>query len=103
MCSVTLETEFLSTQMHPETQYHMENIHKDYSRGKDEQGNFLENSEFYGGFICIIRLFGQSHPFALHCTAIQLRHVIIIAGWWVTVDFDAKCRILWDETRAHGV
>ena len=27
----------------------------------------------------------------------------MVAGWWVTVDFDSKYRILWGETRAHEV
>ena len=29
---------------------------------------------------------------------IKLTHVFMVAGWWVTVDFDS-----WGETRAHGV
>jgi len=27
----------------------------------------------------------------------------MVAGWWVTVDFDSKYKIVWGETRAHGV
>ena len=47
-------------------------------------------------FVCIIRYFGQS-------AASKLMHVFLVAGWWVTVDFDSKYKILWSKTRAHGV
>jgi len=30
-------------------------------------------------------------------------HVFLVAGWWVTVDFDSKYKILWGETMNHGV
>ena len=26
----------------------------------------------------------------------------MVAGLWVTVDFDSKYKILWDATKAHG-
>ena len=34
---------------------------------------------------------------------IKLMHVFMVAGWWVTVDFDSGYKILWVETRAHEV
>ena len=33
----------------------------------------------------------------------QLANVFLIVGVWVLVDFDLKYKILWGETRAHGV
>ena len=34
----------------------------------------------------------------------QLANVFLIAGCaWVSEDFDSKYKILWGETRAHGV
>jgi len=30
-------------------------------------------------------------------------HVFMVAGWWVTADFDSKYKILWGEARAHGI
>jgi len=37
------------------------------------------------------------------CTTSYLNHVFLVAGCWVSVDFDSKYKILWDETRAHRV
>jgi len=54
------------------------------------------NSELCRAFVCMIRYFSQS-------VTIKLAHVFMVAGWWVTVDFDSKYKILWGETRAHGV
>jgi hypothetical protein len=31
------------------------------------------------------------------------KNVFLVAGCWVTVDFDSKYKILWGEIRAHGV
>ena len=50
-------------------------------------------------------------PF-LHCTyaelvnsllQLKLIQVFMIAGWGVTVDSNSQCKIVWGETRAHGV
>ena len=30
---------------------------------------------------------------------IKLMHVSMVAGWWVSVDFNSKYKILWGETR----
>jgi len=37
-------------------------------------------------FVCIICYFGQS-------ATGKLKHVFLVAGWWVTVDLDSKCKI----------
>jgi len=44
----------------------------------------------------MIRNEGQS-------AAIKLTHVSLAAGWWVSVDLDSQYKIVWGETRAHGV
>ena len=41
------------------------------------------NEELYEAFVCIIRYFGQS-------ATSKLMHVFMVAGWWVTVDFNSK-------------
>ena len=46
----------------------------------------------YDTLICYL---GQS-------ATIKLTHVFMVAGWWVTLDFDSKYKILWSETRVHG-
>ena len=49
------------------------------------------NSKLYGASVCKMYCYkpaGQCFP---DC------------GLWVSVDFDSKCKILWGETRAHGV
>ena len=30
-------------------------------------------------------------------------HVFMVAGWWVTVDFDKKYKVIWVEVRISGV
>ena len=45
----------------------------------------------------MIRYLGQS------ATTIKPNHVFMVAGWWVTVDFDSKYKILFGETRVHGL
>ena len=30
-------------------------------------------------------------------------HIFMASGWWVTVDFYEKFKILWGRVRAHGV
>ena len=32
----------------------------------------------------------------------KLTHVFLVVGWWATVDFDSKYKVLLGETRAHG-
>ena len=44
-------------------------------------------SELYRAFICMICYFSQS-------TAIKLRHIFLVEGWWVTVDFYSQCKIV---------
>ena len=53
-------------------------------------------SEFYGAFVSIMHYFDQS-------ATLQLANVFLIAGVWVSVDFDSYYKILWGETRDHGV
>ena len=43
-----------------------------------------------------MRYFGQS-------ATSKLTHVFMVAGWWVTVDFDSKYKNFWGETGAHRV
>ena len=76
---------------------------KDYKRDKDEQGIFLLLST------------GQIHNFMGHLSVENVRfvsllqgsnklaHVFMVAGWWVTVDFDSQCKIVLGETWAHRV
>ena len=45
---------------------------------------------------------GHLHYFDQSATN-QLANVFLIVGVWVSVDFDSKYKILWGETRAHGV
>ena len=48
------------------------------------------------GIRLYIRLSGQS-------VTIKLMHVFMVAGWWVTVDFESKYKIVWDKNWGHGV
>ena len=54
------------------------------------------NSELYRAFVCIMHYLDQSAPS-------YLNHVFLVAGWWDSVDFDSKYKILWGETRAYRV
>ena len=54
-------------------------------------------SELYGTLVCRIRYF------SLSATRYITGNCFPGYGVWVTVDFDSKYKILWGETRAHGV
>ena len=59
---------------------------KDYEKDIDAHGRFFAvvnwpNLELYGAFSLYDSYFGQS-------ATIKLMHVFMIAGWWVTVDFE---------------
>ena len=74
---------------------------KDYIEKIDYQELFIAvvnwpNSELYGTFVCIMHYLDQS-------ATSYLNHVFLVAWCWVSVDFDSKYKILWGETRAHGV
>ena len=34
---------------------------------------------------------------------VYYKQVFLVIGWWATVDFYSKYKILWGETRDHGV
>ena len=75
---------------------------KDYIEKIDFQDIFITVvnwpfSELYGAFVWIMHYLDQS------ATSEQLIHVFLVAGCWVSVDFDSKYKILWGETRAHRV
>ena len=74
---------------------------KDYKEKIDFQDIFIAVvnwpiSELYGAFVGIMHYLDQS-------ATGQLNHVFLVAGCWVSVDFDSKYKILWGETRAQGV
>ena len=46
---------------------------------------------------CTYKAFFVMHYFGQSAT-IKLTHVFLVAGWWVTLDFDS-----WGETGAYGV
>jgi len=41
--------------------------------------------------------------FLLDMASLKLKHVFIVVGWWITIDFDSQCKIFLGETRANGV
>ena len=76
---------------------------KDYERDRDDQGFFCCRQLAELRIVQGIHLYDTLLlPFCYHQTDACF-HGWGNGGWWVTVDFDSQYKILWGETRAHGV